>query len=527
MLDLNLDFKSHKWALIYCTVSAIGSLVFGFDNTYYSGILGMQEFKNHFGNHIEKTTGKMVLATSFQSLTTSSIYIGDVLGALLSGPVNDRFGRKAALWLASICVLSGGICQVADTQYEAIIVVGRLLIGSGVGNFTVTSLLYMGEVSCYLNFIAECSNFLTLHGQVAPLKVRGPALMMYQFLQSCSQLVAAGLTQGSNSLHSTLAYKLPMGALVILPLVLICWLPFVPESPTWYISRNQEDKAKASLQRIHRSDPQFDIDYEIQFLQSMKRYEEQQAESSSWLTLLTNPIERRKTIWAAGGMLAQQICGIIFFYNYGVVFAEEIGVSQPFTVSLITMILQVIAVAVAVLTGNALRRRINLLISTSVIFLAYLIVGGIGSQHELNTASKYLIVIFSYAVICAYNFGQGPVTYQITRELAVGPNQNKIMSISIVTLYSSLWLVSFTAPYLYTSAGLGPKVAFVYAGGTVISLLWVYYCAPETKGRTPLEIDYLFHEGIAARKWRKYVVPSCASAEQKEEGLVEHVIRCD
>jgi len=149
MLDLNLDLKSHKWALIYCSVSAIGALVFGYDNTYYSGILGMQEFKNDFGDHIDPSTGKKALATSFQSLTTSSIYIGDVVGALSSGPLNDRFGRRAVLWFASLCVLAGGICQVTDTHYEGVMVVGRILIGIGVGNFTVTSLLYMGEV-CFI-----------------------------------------------------------------------------------------------------------------------------------------------------------------------------------------------------------------------------------------------------------------------------------------------------------------------------------------------------------------------------------------
>ncbi|KAH8649995.1 general substrate transporter [Xylariales sp. PMI_506] len=496
MLELDLDLRRHRWAYIYCGVSAIGSLVFGYDNTYYSGILGMQEFANDYGDHIDSSTGMKALAPSFQSLTTSSIYIGDVLGALISGPLNDRFGRRFVLWLASFFVLAGGICQVADTRIEGVIVLGRILIGLGVGNFTVTSLLYMGEV--------------------APLKVRGPALMMYQFLQSCSQLVAAGLTQGTNSIQSSLSYKLPMGGLVILPLFLMLWLPFVPESPTWLVFQGKRDLAVKSLNKIHRSDPDFNVEAELGVLERTRQYEVERQEDSSWKALVIDPVERRKTIWAAGGMVAQQICGIIFFYNYGVVFAEEIGVSQPFTVNLITMILQIIAVAVAVLTGNSLRRRVNLLCSTGLIFLAYLVVGGIGSQANLNTASKYLIVVFSYVVICAYNFGQGPVTYQITRELSVGPNQNKIMSISIVSLYFFLWLISFTAPYLYTSAGLGPRVAFVYAGGTVISLLWVWFCAPETKGRSPLDVERLFKENVPARQWRHAVLSETEASDEKK-----------
>lgn len=139
MSSIDVDFKRHRWALIYCSVSAIGALIFGFDNTYYSGILGMQEFKNDYGNHFEN--GQKALATDFTSLTTSSIYIGDLLGALIAGPLNDRFGRKTVLWIACLLVLGGGIAQVADTHFEGVIVLGRVFIGLGVGNFTVTSLL--------------------------------------------------------------------------------------------------------------------------------------------------------------------------------------------------------------------------------------------------------------------------------------------------------------------------------------------------------------------------------------------------
>lgn len=139
MFGFDIDFARHRWAIFYCSVSAIGALVFGYDNTYYSGILGMQQFKNDFGDHY--VNGEKALATQFTSVTTSSIYVGDMLGALISGPLNDRFGRKTVLWIASFFVLAGGVTQVADTRYEAVLIVGRILIGLGVGNFTVTSLL--------------------------------------------------------------------------------------------------------------------------------------------------------------------------------------------------------------------------------------------------------------------------------------------------------------------------------------------------------------------------------------------------
>jgi hypothetical protein len=243
----------------------------------------------------------------------------------------------------------------------------------------------------------------------------------------------------------------------------------------------------------------------LALLEQAKEYEEEQLRASSWKSLFLDSVERKKLVWAAGGMYAQQICGIIFFYNHGVVFAEALGVSQPFTITLITMILQIFAVGTCVLTANKLSRRSNLLVSTGMIFIAFIVIGGIGTQKELSTASKYVVVVFSYVVICAYNFGQGPLTYAVTRELSVGVNQNKIISVSVVSLYFFLWLISFTAPYLYDNAGLGPMVGFVYAGTTLTSLAWVWFCVGETQGRTQIEISLFFTNHIPARKWKTHV----------------------
>lgn len=159
MDSLKFDWRSHKWALFFCGISSIGALCYGYDNTYYNGVMAMQPFKDHYGNHVD-ANGNKELPSSFQSLTASSIYIGDLLGALLASPINDRWGRKAVFWVASICILLGGIAQVADTNHEGVIVAGRVIMGIGVGQFTVTTLLYIGEV--------------------APVAIRGPALMMFQ-----------------------------------------------------------------------------------------------------------------------------------------------------------------------------------------------------------------------------------------------------------------------------------------------------------------------------------------------------------
>ncbi|KAI9154722.1 putative glucose transporter rco-3 [Paramyrothecium foliicola] len=477
--DTNIDWKKNRWAIFYCSISAIGALCYGYDNTYYNGVLAMQEFKNDYGTRVDEN-GLKALTSSFQSLTASSIYIGDLFGALLASPINDRWGRKMVFWVASICILLGGIAQVADTNHEGVIVAGRIVMGLGVGQFTVTTLLYIGEV--------------------APSEIRGPALMMFQL----SQLVASAISQGTENINSSLSYKLPMGGLIILPLMMFAGLPFIPESPTWFALKGRFAEAERSLCSIHRGQAGYDPAEELRVLEELKVAEEEHSEGSSWKALVTDPIERRKLTYAAGAMFSNQICGILFFYVYGVVFAAEIGISDPFLIQLITNILQIFAVGASVLLGNKVRRRSNLMITNFIILGSFTIIGGMGTIQPLSRPAQYVIVVFSYICIMGYNFGLGPLGYTVAREMSVGQNQNKIMSTSIVVFYFTTWAVSFTAPYMYYDGGLGPMVGFVYAGTTCLAIAWTWFCVGETSGRTNQEISYFFTEKIPVRQWRTY-----------------------
>lgn len=435
---------------------------------------------------------------NFTSLTASAIYIGDLFSAIFSAPINDKYGRKATFWFASISILLGGIAQVADTNHEGVIVLGRVVIGLDVGAFTVTSLLYIGEV--------------------APVQIRGPSLMMFQFLQSCSQLIAAGLTQGSEKINSTLSYNLPMGGLIILALMMFIGLPFIPESPVWFGLKGRVEEAEASLRRINQSNAAYDPTNDLAALEETRTREMERTAESSWKALLVDPVERKKVIWSAGALYAQQICGILFLYVYGVVFAQAIGIREPFMIQLATNILQIFAVGAAVVTGNKIRRRTNLLVTTSLMLVAFLVIGGIGTRKELSQSSQYIIVVFSFVVIVAFNFGLGPLAYTVAREMAVGTNQNKIMSTSIVVFYFTTWLVSFTAPYMYYTAGLGPMLGFVYAGTTLTSLAYIYFCVGETTGRSNEEIGLLLAMKLPARAWSTHVFPQSTVNVQEKSG---------
>lgn len=111
-------------------------------------------------------------------------------------------------------------------------------------------------------------------------------------------------------------------------MMIVC-LPFTPESPLWFARKGRVNDASRALQRINHSQPGYTPQDDLELVAKAVRTERATASESTWMSLIREPIERRKLIFSCGAMIAQQINGIQFFYSYGVVFAQSIGISQP------------------------------------------------------------------------------------------------------------------------------------------------------------------------------------------------------
>lgn len=71
---------------------------------------------------------------------------GAIVGAAVGGWMNDRFGRKKSILLADVVFFLGAIVM-ALAPVPWVIIVGRILVGLGVGMASMTSPLYISEAS--------------------------------------------------------------------------------------------------------------------------------------------------------------------------------------------------------------------------------------------------------------------------------------------------------------------------------------------------------------------------------------------
>lgn len=71
---------------------------------------------------------------------------GAIVGAAVGGWANDRFGRKMSILAADVLFFAGAIVMaVAPAPW--VIILGRILVGFGVGMASMTSPLYISEAS--------------------------------------------------------------------------------------------------------------------------------------------------------------------------------------------------------------------------------------------------------------------------------------------------------------------------------------------------------------------------------------------
>ena len=128
-------------------VATLGGLLFGYDTAVISGGIGfLQKF--------------FLLDGAMTGWAAGSAIAGCILGAVIAGGLSDKFGRKKVLIFAAVMFLVSAIgSAIPKTLTEFIIY--RIIGGIGVGAASMTSPLYIAEVS--------------------PAKIRGRLVSLNQF----------------------------------------------------------------------------------------------------------------------------------------------------------------------------------------------------------------------------------------------------------------------------------------------------------------------------------------------------------
>ncbi|WVQ65249.1 uncharacterized protein L199_003422 [Kwoniella botswanensis] len=518
-LDSWGDFlkKEYRRPIFFCALIAIAPIAYGYDGTYFTSLLETPVFVRQFGDIID---GEPAISSSDQSLWVSIIQVGEVVGSLAAGPIGDYSGRKGGLLSAIILLAIGVVLQMIIVGSGALLTVGRLIAGAGIGIISNAAPLYLSEIP--------------------PVEIRGACVSSWQLMLAIGQVIGACVGLGAHTLESTASWRIPVGINLVWVVLLFGVLFIVPESPRWLLYRGKEAKAERALKKIHAGS-----DYQDSLVQEqlaiLNKSREEEAESSSsvsrWSDLWKNPVERRKFIATVGILVSQQISGVQFIFSYTTTFFTLVGLKDTFIITIIVDCIEVIGVIASFFVVNRFGRRPLLLYTGVFMLFTLLVVGALGAvAGQGERFEPYLADHPSFgkavaAMIClyvfAFNVAWGPLAWVVAAEMSTGRNRQKHLSIGTALFWVSAWAVTFTLPYLFqpNEAGLGPMIGFVYSLGALASLLFVYFFIPETIGRTLEEINFMMEARIPTRKWKDFDLATVVAKDEKKgtRGTTEHV----
>ncbi|KAK4218578.1 hypothetical protein QBC37DRAFT_437220 [Rhypophila decipiens] len=519
-------------AYLICAFAACGGLFFGYDTGWMSGVLAMPYFITMYtGIPFDYATGlpvgvskeKFGLPSSTKSLMTSILSCGTFFGALIAGDVADFIGRRLTIITGCVIFSFGCILQIASTNQLVLFVFGRLIAGVGVGFISSVIILYMSEI--------------------APRKVRGALVAGYQFCITLGILLANCVVYSTQYRNDTSSYRVPIGVQFLWALILGIGLFLLPESPRYHVMKGQLQAAATALAYVRGQPVESEyIKDELAEIVANNEYELQVVPQTSyigsWMACFHGSIHKgnsnlRRIILGAGLQMMQQFTGINFIFYFGTTFFTQLGtISNPFFISLVTTLVNVLSTPISFWSVEYFGRRFLLIWgAVGMIAMQYIVaIIGVtaGSATNNDSSAVKAMIAFICINISFFAISWGPCAWVIVGESFPLPIRSR--GVGIATASNWFWncIIAVITPYMVGnepgSADLGPRVFFIWGSFCMLSLAFAYFLVPEMKGLTLEQIDKMMEE-VSPRQsaaWK----PTTTFAAEMAESVSTILVSC-
>lgn len=431
-------------------VAAVGGFLFGYDTAVING--ANQYLKEHF--HLTSTQ---------EGIAGASAIMGCIPGAMFAGFFSDRFGRRKVLFICAILYAVSGLLSAVPRTFTEFLA-ARLISGLGIGASSMICPVYIAEL--------------------APAEKRGRLGSLFQlgivtgiFLTLFINAGIHGL--GDENWNIRAGWRWMLAAEVLPAVLLFGLLFFVPESPRWLLQAGEEAGARSILQQIGGAQH---ADREIAAVRQALAQEE-----GRFSELFTSHFFRPFLI-AVLLMAVSQFSGInaIMYYSTKIFTSAGVGVSNSFAASVVVGLVNFLFTFVAIAFVDKAGRRPLLIIGLVAQVLS---LGAVAWMFHANFHGLGLLAAI-VAFIGAFAMALGPIPWILCSEIFPTRVRGRAMSVAAFTVWVSCYIVAQTFPMLNDNPRIGPALTFaVYAGCSLLGLLFVLGMVPETKGRSLEEIE--------------------------------------
>ncbi|KAK7253024.1 hypothetical protein RIF29_37404 [Crotalaria pallida] len=461
--------------IVTCVVAAFGGLIFGYDLGISGGVTSMDPFLEKFfpdvyaKEHNTKPGDNQYCKFDSEILTlfTSSLYLAALVSCICSSTVTRVFGRRCTMILGGLLFLAGALLN-GFAQKVWMLIVGRMLLGFGIGCANQSVPIYVSEV--------------------APYKYRGALNMMFQLAITIGIFVANVLNYFFAKMKSGEGWRYSLGFAGVPAIMIIVGAFFLPDSPSSLIERGQEDKAMKELIKI-RGTP--DVDEE--FKELVAASEASRAVKHPWRALFERQY-RPQLVFAIAIPFFQQFTGnnVITFYAPVLFKTIGFGSSASLMSSMITGGVNSLATIVSIVLVDRLGRRVLFMEGAAQMFLCQIVItiaiavkfGISGNPGVLHLGYAVMVVIFICIFVAGFAWSWGPLGWLVPSEIFPLEVRSAAQSINVSVNMICTFAVAqvFTTMLCHMKFGL-----FIFFACFVVAMtIFIYKFLPETKG-IPME----------------------------------------
>ncbi|CAI0429884.1 unnamed protein product, partial [Linum tenue] len=227
--------------IMSCIMAATGGLMFGYDVGVSGGVTSMPAFLEKFFPVVARKTQDPTLNNSNYckydnqglQLFTSSLYLAGLTATFFASYTTRTLGRRPTMLIAGLFFIAGVVLNAA-AQDLAMLIVGRILLGCGVGFANQAVPLFLSEI--------------------APTRIRGALNILFQLNVTIGILFANLINYGTAKIKGGWGWRLSLGLAGVPAVLLTLGALLVSETPNSLIERGRLDEGKAVLRKIRGTD---------------------------------------------------------------------------------------------------------------------------------------------------------------------------------------------------------------------------------------------------------------------------------
>ncbi|KAB2576360.1 Sugar transporter [Lasiodiplodia theobromae] len=484
-------------------VVAPAFILFGYNQAGLGGLLTEPDWVKTFPEINTISGPNKSYHSTIQGVVVATFVIGALFGALSCSYTGDKFGRRAVVLAGGICTLVGEILECSAFQLAQLIV-GRIIIGLGIGQLSATVPVWQSETSGAKN--------------------RGKQVIVCGIFMCLGYTLESWIDLGFFELEGPVTWRAPIAIAIAFSLILIASVFLFPESPRWLVRQGRIDEARSAITVLRGYSDENAMELQAELTGIELSLEE--SNGASLKDMLSMGEDKLLYRFCLCIMLQfyQQMSGsnLISVYTT-ILFQQNLGMSGELS---------------RVLSAGALTWKF---LSSFIAFVcidrfgrrAVFIYSGIGmcicmiclaictsmEQHSAQIAAAFFIYLYNFFVPVGFLGGN----FLYCTEVA--PIRLRVAMSSISTANHWLWnfVVVMVTPIALNT--IGWKYYFVYAAVAFCIPISVYFLFPETMGRNLEEIDMMFRESpsvLATPRFAKTRPIAMPQEYVNEKSGVEH-----